>query len=293
MPDCDLGNFGAQGSPASPAGGDYCGEISNRNFGQSNPTATTYAPGVLEGYGKRDHNWDFTTEVQHELIQGLAVTAGWYHNTGGYYRYAFGQPFSSKERVTDNILVGPGDYDEFCVTAPSDPKLPGGGGYPVCGLYNVKQIKFGQNQSIVKAAEEFGEFTSTNDFFNVTIDARLPRNIRLGGGFDTGRTVRDRCFVVDSPQELLNCRVVTPFDGADAVQAARRLPVAGRLRHELCLSEPVGSGPDGQLHRSGVGRSTGSDRIVRWRAVRRRSRTSRSWRPARCSATASRGSTSG
>ena len=218
VPDCNLGNFGAQGSPTSPAGGDYCGEISNRNFGQSNPSATMYAAGVLDGYGKRDHNWDFTTEVQHELIQGLAVTAGWYHNTGGYYRYAFGQPFSSKERVTDNILVEPGDYDEFCVTAPSDPKLPGGGGYPVCGLYNVKQIKFGQNQSIVKPAGEFGEFTSTNDFFNVTMDARLQGNIRLGGGFDTGRTVRDRCFVVDSPQELLNCRVVTPFAGQTQVK---------------------------------------------------------------------------
>ena len=32
--------------------------------------------------------------------------------------------------------------------------------------------------------------------------------------------MQDRCFVVDSPQELLNCRVVTPYQGADAVQAA-------------------------------------------------------------------------
>jgi hypothetical protein len=207
VPDCNLGNFNEQ------IGTDYCGAISNSNFGQNNPSATTYAPGVLDGYGKRDHNWDFTTEIQHELIQGLALTAGWYHNTGGYYRYAFGQPFSSKERVTDNILVGPDDYDEFCVTAPLDSKLPNGGGYPVCGLYNLKQDKVGQNQSVVKPTDEFGDFNMKNDFFNVTIDARLPRNIRLGGGMDTGRTVRERCFVVDSPQELLNCKVVTPFRG--------------------------------------------------------------------------------
>jgi hypothetical protein len=209
VPDCDLGNPNAQLVP----GGDFCGAYANQNFGKSNPSATTYAPGVLEGYGKRDHNWDFTTEIQHELIQGLAVTGGWYHNTGGYYRYAFGQPFSSKERVTDNILVGPGDYDEYCVTAPSDPKLPGGGGYPVCGLYNITPSKFNDNQSIVKLTDEFGKFSSTNDFLNVAIDARLARNIRLGGGVDTGRTVRDRCFVVDSPQEMKYCRVVTPFNG--------------------------------------------------------------------------------
>jgi hypothetical protein len=33
----------------------------------------------------------------------------------------------------------------------------------------------------------------------------------FGGGVDTGRTVSDICFVIDSPQELVNCRVVTPF----------------------------------------------------------------------------------
>ena len=104
---------------------------------------------MLDGYGKRDHNWDFTTEVQHELVQGLALTAGWYHNTGGYFRYAFGSPFSSKERVTDNSSSGPRTYDAFCITAPLDSKLPDGGGYRVCGLYNLKQNKFGQNQNIV------------------------------------------------------------------------------------------------------------------------------------------------
>jgi hypothetical protein len=65
--------------------------------------------------------------------------------------------------------------------------------------------------NLVTAADNFGEFLSTNDFFNVAIDARLPHGIRLNGGFDTGRSVQERCFVVDSPEELLNCRVVTPF----------------------------------------------------------------------------------
>jgi len=32
-----------------------------------------------------------------------------------------------------------------------------------------------------------------------------------GGGFDTGWSVRDTCYDVDSPQEMLNCRVVNPF----------------------------------------------------------------------------------
>jgi len=47
----------------------------------------------------------------------------------------------------------------------------------------------------------------------------------LNGGFDTGRSVRDRCFVVDSPQELLNCRVVTPFKGQTQYKANGVVPI--------------------------------------------------------------------
>jgi outer membrane receptor protein involved in Fe transport len=202
VPDCDLGNFGLNGE---------CGPISNTNFGKNNPSATRYDPDVLNGYNRRDYNWDFTTEVQHEIVTGVALTGGYYRNTGGYFRYAFGSPFSSKMRVTDNLAVTPSDYDHFCITAPSNPKLPGGGGYPVCGQYNVSPGKYGQVDNLVRLSDEYGSFVSTNDFFNTTVDARLPHGIRLNGGFDTGRSVQDRCFVVDSPQEMYQCRVVTPF----------------------------------------------------------------------------------
>ena len=41
--------------------------------------------------------------------------------------------------VTDNLLVGPADFTEFSITAPSDPRLPDGGGYIVDGLYELAQ----------------------------------------------------------------------------------------------------------------------------------------------------------
>jgi hypothetical protein len=202
VPDCDLGNFTQQ------VGVDFCGAISNPNFGRNDPSSTTYDPDVLNGYGKRDNNWDFSTEISHELMTGVAVNGGWYHNTGGYFRYAFGSPFSSKERVTNNLLVEPGDYDEFCVTVPAGFE---NSGERTCGFYNVKPEKANQVRNRIQKSSDFGNFDFVNDFFNVGLDARLPRNIRLGGGFDTGRSVRERCFVVDSPQELLHCRQVTPF----------------------------------------------------------------------------------
>ena len=45
----------------------------------------------------------------------------------------------SKNRVTDNILVSPSDFSTYCVTAPLDPRLPGRGGYQICGMADVKE----------------------------------------------------------------------------------------------------------------------------------------------------------
>jgi outer membrane receptor protein involved in Fe transport len=216
VPDCDLGNFAANGE---------CQAIGDQNFGKNNPNAVQINPEVLTGYGKRDSNWDITGEVQHQLAPNIGITGGYYFNNGGYFRYAFGSPFSSKVRQTDNLAVGPSDYTPYCITAPQDPQLPGGGGYQVCDLADINGSKFGQVQNYVTLAEEYGTFSSRNDFIGVTIDARLPRSIRLSGGFDTGRSVRDRCFVVDSPQERLNCRVVTPFKGQTQYKANGVVPI--------------------------------------------------------------------
>ena len=99
---------------------------------------------MREGWGVRDSNWDMATEIQHELRQGLSLSGGWYRNTGGYYRNS-----DPKNRATDNVLVGPADYDTYCITAPTDTRLPGGGGYQLCGLYDVNPDKFGLTNNLV------------------------------------------------------------------------------------------------------------------------------------------------
>jgi len=197
LPDCDL---------RSPLANGECGAFSNQNFGRNNPAATRWADDVLRGFGTRDYLWDFATEVQHELRPGLSVTAG-------YYR-----PWFRNFRVTDNLAVTPADFDSYCITAPSDPRLPGGGGYAVCGLADVSPAKFGQVNNLVAPAANYGTQTQASNFFNVTLNARPGRGVQLGGGVDTGRTVTDTCFVVDSPQELVNCHVITPFKALTEVK---------------------------------------------------------------------------
>jgi hypothetical protein len=143
----------------------------------------------------------------------MSVTAGYYHNWDGGME------------VTDNLAVTPADYDPYCITAPSDSRLPGGGGYEVCGLYDVKPEKFGQASNVVTKATNFGDARRYNQFMGARLDTRFGNGIRFSGALDTGRTVEDNCFVVDSPQQLLNCRVVTPFSGNMQIKANGSYPL--------------------------------------------------------------------
>ncbi len=205
IPDCDLANRAANGE---------CGAMANQNFGGTRPT-TQYADNVLTGLGNRGNNWDMSTEVQHQLTSEISINAGYFRN------------WFSNFQATDNTLVTASDYNTYCITAPMDTRLPDGGGYQVCGLADISPAKFGQVNSIVKKAEDFGKQTRTNDFVNVTLNTRLGDGIVFGAGVDTGRTVTDNCFIVDSPQQLLNCHVVTPLEGQHAGEGLRQLPVAG------------------------------------------------------------------
>src|SRR5262249_43594985 len=165
------------------------------------------------GFHRRRYLWDIAAEVVHELRPGISVTGGYYRNWSGNFL------------VTDNLAVTPADYSPYCITAPVDPRLPGGGGYPVCGLYDVAPEKFGRVNNLVAPASNYGKSTLVSDFLNVSVNTRLGPGIQLGAGVDTGRIVGDatygaagtmpaqpnNSFIIDSPQELLNCRVVTPF----------------------------------------------------------------------------------
>jgi len=102
--------------------------------------------------------------------------------------------------VTDDLSVTPEDFDPFCITSPPDPRLPGGGGQRLCGLYDVKSEKYGNANNFVTFAKPFGKQTEIYDGVDLNIDARLPHGVLLQGGLSTGRTAVNNCFVVDSPQ---------------------------------------------------------------------------------------------
>lgn len=227
VPECDLRN---------PAANGECGAIDNVNFGQSRIT-TRFADDVMRGFGNRPKLWDFATELQQQITHGMSATIGYYRNTYGNFN------------VADNLEVTPADFDPYCITAPLDPRLPGGGGYPVCGLYDVNPAKFGRVNNLISKSPQ----TQANDFINVTFNTRFQSGMQLGGGVDMGRTVNDTCFTVDSPGVVVGtavtggnnfvggssattingqsiCRTVIPFSAQAQLKLYGSFPLPGDLR---------------------------------------------------------------
>ncbi len=187
IPECDLNNPLANGE---------CGQISNLKFGQP-VIATQYADNVIHGY--RSYSWQYAAMVQHELLPRVSATMGYFYNK--WYNFT----------VTDNLAVDAQDYDPYCITLPVDPRLPGGGGNQLCGFYDVTPTLYGVVNNMVVRASEYGKQTQSYNGVDMTVSARFRGNAFVAGGASIGRSATNSCFVVDSPQDLLFCKVVMPY----------------------------------------------------------------------------------
>lgn len=185
--DCDLNQ---------PLANDECGTISNLNFGKANPNALSYDPKLTTGY--RPYHWETTAQIQRQLADGMSVTLGWYRRT------------FKNHNVNRNVAVSPDVFDEFCITAPSDPRLPGGGGYQSCGHYDVRPAFRGISRIVVSDAADFGTHSQTYNGIDLTQNTVL-RGMVFTGGVSIDRQSTNRCYVVNSPQDLRFCDDTRPF----------------------------------------------------------------------------------
>jgi hypothetical protein len=202
VPDCDLTNLEANGE---------CGRINNLNFGLNNPNATTYDDELLRG--RRNFNWETSATVQRQIASGISVNVG-------YYRRQYGN-FA----VNDNQFVTPDDFSPYCITSPSDSRLPGGGGNQACGLYDVNPNRFGQSRILVRNNHHYGEQQQVYDGVNVWQNTRLRTGLTLQGGISMGRTRTNNCYVIDSPQQLRFCDIQPPFLKSGSLVASYLMPL--------------------------------------------------------------------
>jgi hypothetical protein len=130
--------------------------------------------------------------IQQQIVPRVAVTVG-------YFRRSFGNQYT-----TVNQAVPASDFTPFYLTAPLDPRLPGGGGYQVGPLYNVVPSLFGQVNEFSTAASNLAPQTENWNGVDVNVTARW-NGLTVQGGTSTGKKYANNCAL----------RAVNPYLGTN------------------------------------------------------------------------------
>jgi hypothetical protein len=210
--DCDILNPAQQ----TVAGGDICGALTGDqlNFGKSS-TSTSVNPDLLNGWGVRPVDWQWGINLQQELRPRVSLEVGYNRRWWGNFT------------VTDNLAVGPADYQKWTIMAPVDSRLPGGGGYPV-DVYTLTAAAAARPaNNLVTWETDYGK-ARVNYWHGVdiTVNARTRQGLNLQAGTTTGRAITDTCatvVMIDSPDPR-NCRSVDPFETTVRGSASYTIP---------------------------------------------------------------------
>ena len=224
IPQCNLLNPDINGE---------CGPIDNNLFGLPVPSLT-YDPAFVTGWGKRDYNWLFSASVQHQVMSNMSVNLE-------YNRRSYGN-----QPIVVNRAVTAADFTPFSITAPSDPLLPGGGGYTVSNLHDVVPAKFGLTDNFLTSASNYGGLTERWQGVDASTSIRGRNSLLIQGGISTGSTLYDDCAALAlhpdiSPTGTL--KGARTFGGAvpnfHATILPRRHRVAAAVQgaRQLCDSE--------------------------------------------------------
>jgi len=182
IPQCDLN---------SPLANGECGGWTAPSFGTETRTTAAIDPAIMNGWNVRPGDWQIGASVQQQLFARVSMEAGYFHRWLTHYT------------TTDNTALSIADYTPFTVTAPSDSRLPGGGGYVVDGLFNVTPAGFLRPAANnVTFADNFGGQTQVYDGVLVNVTARAANGLTLTAGVNSGKTVNDYCGVRGELPEL-------------------------------------------------------------------------------------------
>ena len=190
VPDCDLTAVAANGE---------CGALASSAFGT--PLSGQVRDLALRsGWGARPYDWEFSAGMQREILPRVSVDAA-------YFRRWFGN-FAA----TDDLNLSPADFDAFSITAPSDSRLPGGGGNSIPGLFDLKPTSFGRpSNSKISLSNGYGKQIEHWNGVDLSVQARLLNGLQLQGGMSSGKTTTDNCEILAKLPEMAPLATSTPY----------------------------------------------------------------------------------
>ncbi|MEP7305784.1 MAG: carboxypeptidase regulatory-like domain-containing protein [Acidobacteriota bacterium] len=174
------GNRIAECDFLNPATSGECGPWSANNWASFNQT-TTVNPAVLTGRGVRNQDWQYGVSVQQQLAPQVGLEVS-------YNRRVWSNFF-----LTHNRALTAADFDTVTLTAPSNPLLPNGGGYPVTFLTRNTRSALGATDSYYTTSDDFGGESHYWHGVDLSFNARMRNGLSLQGGTSTGRGVNDTC----------------------------------------------------------------------------------------------------
>ena len=220
--ECNLAILTANGECAALTG-------NNLNFGAVSGNITQVNQDTLRGWGARDYDWQWSIGVQQEVLPRVSVDVA-------YSRRSF-HSFT----ITDNQVRDPSQYDAWTVNAPSDPRLPGGGGYPITLYTPTAAAAAIPAQNHITWETDFGPTRSSYwQGVDFTVNARTRHGLILQFGTNTGRKIDDTCATVvriDSPDPR-DCRLTPPYQTTIRGLASYTIPRVDVLVSTAIRSQP-------------------------------------------------------
>jgi len=252
--DCNLLNPGAQNNAAT--GGDICAAaVANQaNFGQAG-AATIVNPDVVHGWGRRPGDYQWAATLQHEIIPRVTAEVSYTRrNFFGFF-------------VTDDLNRDVNTaYETYTLTAPQDPRLPNGGGYPITVYTPTAAANAIPSKTYLTWESDYGaERTSYWHGVDFTLNARM-RNLTTSIGTTTGRAVLDDCATATKFNQVntvtnnsagpdpRGCHSVDPFQTTVRGLATYIVPKIDVLVSATVRSQPpvqLGAAPGGAVIAAG------------------------------------------
>jgi hypothetical protein len=234
--DCDLLIAAANSECAAATG-------TAPNFGRLG-AATEVNPSVLSGWGVRPGDNQYTATLQQELLPRVSADVSFTHRSfHGFF-------------VTDDRNRQPGGvaayYETYTLTAPQDPRLAGGGGYPITVYVPTAAANAVAPRLYMTRESDFGpERDSRWDGVDITVNARVRNGLTTQVGTSTGRALVDTCQTAAKFNNVnamngaiagpdpRGCRNVEPWQTTLRGLASYTVPKADVLVSAVLRSQPA------------------------------------------------------
>jgi hypothetical protein len=212
-----------------------------------------YGESLVDGWGRRRSEWQMGFGIQHEILPRLSGEFTFNHRK--YLNFTVSDTLNIgcdrfnaavDVRACQDAMLGYRNpsYDFYTVIAPTDPRLPNGGGYRILGL-NTDATTLPVGQPIAQSYMKEYEYDWNG--FDTNFAWRGPKGIRVQGGTGTARTQRDTCFaMVDAPdvrgregaEHRAGCKTETPWQTTLKGSASYTIPWADVLVSTVFQSLP-------------------------------------------------------